>query len=62
MAVWRHVWSAGDVSVLADHTICHAVQDELGLRGAGGVRPAVDEVVAAEMGVGDRLGDAVILP
>lgn len=57
-----HVGSADDVVVLADDGVRHAVQDELRLGGAGGVGPAVDEVVSAEMGVGYRLGDAVVLP
>lgn len=62
VAVWRHEGSAGDVAVLANHTICHTVQDELRLCGSGGVGFAVDKVVAAQVGVGNRLGDAVVLP
>lgn len=52
VAVGGHVGSAGHVAVLADHAVRDAVQDELGLRGAGGVGLAVDKIVAAEMGVG----------
>lgn len=62
VTVWRHVGSAGDVAVLSDHTVRHTVQDELRLRGAGGVGPTVDKVVATEMGVGYGLRDAVVLP
>lgn len=61
-AVRGHVRGAGDVAVLADHAVRHAVHDELRPRGAGGVGPAVDKVVAAQMGVAHGLGDAVILP
>ncbi|TNN61703.1 hypothetical protein EYF80_028065 [Liparis tanakae] len=49
-AVRRRVRGAGDVAVLSDHAVGHAVHDELRPCGAGGVGPAVDEVVAAERG------------
>lgn len=62
VAIWRHVGSASDVTVLANNAIRYTVQDELGLCGASGVRLAVHKVVAAKMGVGYRLWDAVILP
>lgn len=61
VAIWRHVGSAGDVAVLADDGICYTVQDELWLCGSSGIRLAVYEVVPTKMGVGDRLGDAIIL-
>lgn len=62
MTIWGHIRCPGDVTVLSDHTIGYTVQDKLGLGGASGVRPAVDKVVAAKMGVSYRLRDAVILP
>lgn len=62
VAVRRHVRRAGDDSVLSDQAVRHTVHDELRLRGAGGVGPAVDKVITAEVCVGYGLGNAVELP
>lgn len=61
VAIRGNVGSTGHIAVLADHSVGDAVQDELGLGGAGGVGLAVDKVVAPKVGVGQRLGDAIVL-
>lgn len=61
VTVRRHVRGAGDVPVVSIHGVCHTVYDELGLGGARGIRPAVDEVVASQVGVSQGLGNAVVL-
>lgn len=61
-AVRGHVGRSGDVAVQAHHAVRHAVYDDLRLRGARRVRAAIDKVVAAQVGVSRRLGDAVNVP
>lgn len=52
VAVRGDVGSAGHAAIPANHSVGDAVQDELGLGGAGGVGLAVDKIVAPQVSVG----------
>lgn len=60
--VGGHVWGAAHVPVGAKHRVRDAVEQQLGGGGRGAVLSALDEEVAAQVGVGHGLGHAAVAP
>lgn len=61
MSVGRDVGRTANVPIRTDHTIRHAVHNQLGAHSTGRVWLTVDEVIAAQVSVGQGLWDAVVL-